>query len=523
MKEDARVQLLADIADRGEDGGFYDVVVCGAGVSGCAAAVAAARTGARTLLTERNAYLGGIATSSMISNIYNHFVTLDGRLVMRGIPKEVADRLVSSQAGIKDWAAPDGRLVHDPEYLKVVLAEMLLEAKVDVMYHALAAGPIMEGDTVGGVILETKQGRLRVGARVVIDTTGECDVAYQAGAPLRWASGLCTLTFKMGNVDLEGLYRHFKHHPDTFPVGVDAMKGFEEFERNWLERGFLYFPHSGGEFWNLVQDAIARGDFQKERGRLFGLDSTCIIGMRGRDTAVINSQFWRVTSLDASVVTAAEMDGVEACFYVADFFKKAIPGFANAHVTQLSEELAIRASRAIVGEKTFTKDELTVREIIENTDPTANGTDVEYVILKNAQVGAQYSKSKAGTEEDIYMDDVIAVRPAQTNFKTSREFVSRFTADIPYSVLVPRKVENLLVASGKSVSAVPQTMLRYQSAGMAIGQAAGVSAALCVRNHVTPRAIDIRELQLELLRQGVYLGSAQRLDRLGLTRSPRRR
>lgn len=497
----------------------YDVVVCGAGVSGCAAAIASARAGARTLLTERNAYLGGIAASSMISNVYNHYVTQDGRVVLRGIPKEVADRLSAKNEQPTHWMAPDGRVVHDPEQMKNVFAEMIAELPIDVMYHTLATRAVLDGSKVVGVELETDVGRMRVGASVVVDTTGEADLAFRAGAPLRWASGLCTLTFKMGNVDLEAFYQHFRNHPDTFPLGVDAMKGFDEFERDWLERGFIYFPHSGGEFWTLVQDAIRDGEFSRERGQLFGLDSTCIIGMRGRDYAVINSQFWRITSLESQVVTSAEMDAVDACFYVADFFRKKVPGFGSAHVAQLSEELAIRASRAIVGEKTFTKDELTVREIIENTDVTANGTDIEYMILKGMVTPEQYAKSNANQEGDIYVDDVIAVRPAQLNFKTANEFVSRYTVDIPFGVLLPRDVDNLLVASGKSVSAVPQTMLRYQSAGMAQGQAAGVAAAICSRSGISPRAMDVRELQYELLQQGVYLGSTHRLDRLGLTRT----
>lgn len=501
----------------------YDVVVCGAGVSGCAAAIAATRAGARVLLTERNAYLGGIASSSMISNVYNHYVTQDGRVVLRGIPKEVADRLSERNPAPTHWMAPDGRVVHDPEEMKNVFAEMISELNIDVMYHTLAASAVLDGESVAGVDLETDAGRIRVAAKVVVDTTGEADLAFSAGAPLRWASGLCTLTFKMGNVDLEAFYQHFKANPDTFPLGVDAMKGFDEFEQDWLERGFIYFPHSGGEFWSLVQDAIKNGEFSRERGQLFGLDSTCIIGMRGRDTAVINSQFWRITSLESEVVTSAEMEAVDACFYVADFFKRKVPGFHAAHITQLSEELAVRASRAIVGEKTFTKDELTVREIIENTDVTANGTDIEYMILKGMVTAEQYTKSQSEPEGDIFVDDVIAVRPAQMNFKTSNEFVSRHTVDIPYGVLLPRGVENLLVASGKSVSAVPQTMLRYQSAGMAQGQAAGVSAAICAATGRTPRTVDIRDVQFELLRQGVYLGSPHRLDRLGLTRTRRAR
>jgi len=493
-----------------------DVLVCGGGVSGCAAALASARAGARTMLVERNAFLGGIAASSMISNIYNHYVAKDGRIVMKGIGVEIAERLVARGAGTPEWMYPDGRLVHDPEQLKVVLDELMIEAGISVVLGAYAIDPVMDGKTAKGAVLDTAAGPMRVGAGVVVDATGECDLAWRAGAPMRLAAGLATLTFKMAGVDLERLYLHFKAHPETFPIGIDAMKGFPEFEEDWLRRGVLYFPHSGGEDWDIFQDAIARGDFEKARGNIFGMDSSCIIGMRGYDTAVINSQFWRIVSIDPEVVSPAEIEAHEAAFYVADFMRRSVPGFERAYVAQVSDEIAIRVSRGIVGEETFDKDEHTVRNVIESDDSVANGTDVEYRILRGIAADPRYVKSRGGADGDIKADDVVACRPAQMNFKLTGEFVSDFTVDMPYGVMVPLEVENLLVASGKGVSCVPQTMLRYQSAGMALGQAAGAAAALCARSGTSPRRLDIRTLQRELLRQGAYLGGEARLRELGL-------
>lgn len=89
-------------------------------------------------------------------------------------------------------------------------------------------------------------------------------MAWRAGAPTRYACGMATLTFKFANVNLEELYLHFKKYPETFPVGIDAMKNFEEFEEVWLNRDVLYFPHSGGEEWDLFQNAIKEAVFQKK-------------------------------------------------------------------------------------------------------------------------------------------------------------------------------------------------------------------------------------------------------------------
>ena len=493
-----------------------DVLVIGGGVSGAAAAVAAARAGASTMLVERNSFIGGIAASSMISNIYNHYITKDGRLVMKGIGTELAERLIARHAGTPKWMYPDGRLVHDPEEMKIVFDEMLDEAGVIVILNTLAYSPIMDGNAVTGIHIDTLDGTYAIQAGTIVDTSGECDILFQAGAETRYAAGLSTLTFKMSNVHLEELYEHFRLHPETFPIGIDAMKDFNEFESEWLEREVLYFPHSGGEDWDIFQDAIKDGRFRKAIGSIFGMDSSCIIGMKGRDTAVINSQFWRIVSVDPEAVTPAELEAHEMCYYVAEFMKRNVPGFEEASICQISDELAIRVSRGIVGIETFDKDEKTVEGRIESYDETANGTDIEYRILRSLDSDERYRKSAETTESDIHVDDVIACRPQQRNFKLTGEFVSKYTTDIPFGVMVPEKIDNILSGSGKGVSAVPQTMLRYQSAGMALGQAAGIAAAIASADGIHVRDVDIRKVQKELLRQDAYLGDDSRLKELGL-------
>ncbi len=491
-----------------------DVLVCGGGCAGCAAALAAAKTGAKTMLLERNGFLGGIASSSMISNIYNHFVAKDGRLVMKGLGLELMDRLIQRNAATPKWQFPDGRLVHDPEQMKLVFDEMMEDYGVQVLFHTMALAPYVIDKTLAGVYVNTPDGVAFIRAKQVIDTTGECDMAWKAEAPTRYASGMATLTFKFANVKLEKLYEHFKRHPETFPIGIDAMKNFEEFEEVWLNRDVLYFPHSGGEDWNLFQDAIENGTFQKEIGDIFSMDSCCIIGMKGSDTAVINSQMWRIPSLDPYVLSDAEARAHDAVYYVADFMIRNIPGFEDAYVAQISDELALRVSRGIIGDETFDKDEHTVHDRLISNDPTANGTDIEYNILRNLTDDPKYAKSQSMEEKNIHTDDVIACRPRQMNFKLTGEFVSNDTVDIPFGVMLPLDIENLLVASGKSVSAVPQTMLRYQSAGMALGQAAGVAAALASKEGLIVRQVNIREIQKELLRQDVYLGDEDRFKAL---------
>ncbi|MBM3187227.1 MAG: FAD-dependent oxidoreductase, partial [Chloroflexi bacterium] len=267
-----------------------DVIVAGGGVSGCAAALAAARTGARTLLLERNGTLGGVATAGLMANIGNLFMDRDGRMVISGIPREVIDRLVARRAASAAWASREvPGIVIDSEQLKIVLIEALQEAGVQVLTHALAARPLMDGQWVRGVYVESKVGRQVVRAKAVVDATGEADLAAQTGCPMRWTEGSASLEFKMGPVDLDALYQQFRRNPSTFPVGMDMVKGFAEFERNWVERGIFFFPHGGGTRWDILQDAVASGEFSTERGILWRLDAAGLYGLRGHGTVIVNS------------------------------------------------------------------------------------------------------------------------------------------------------------------------------------------------------------------------------------------
>lgn len=457
-----------------------DVLVAGAGVAGCAAAVAAARSGAKTMLLERNGCLGGVATAGLMANIGNKYLDRDGNLVINGIAKEVIDRMVARGAASEKWACREvPGIVIDSEQLKVLLIEMQREAGVRVLTHTLAARPVLAGDIVEGVFIESKAGRQSVLAKVVVDTTGEADIANQTGCPMRWAKGSGSVEFKMARVDLEALYQHFKRHPETFPVGMDMVKGFAEFERNWVERGIFFFPHGGGKKWDIFQKAIEEGRFETRRGILGGLDAAGLYGLRHLDSVIVNSNFHTVDTLNAPELSQGELECQESCYYVADFFRKNVPGFENAYIAQIGTDLGIRISRGIEGEATL-------------------------------------SGKHQSSEGPVHFDDVIGRQPAVANFRKTGEFFQTHSFDIPYGILVPKKTDNLLVASGKSVSCQPQAIIRGMAGCMILGQAGGVAAALSAREDMAPRALDIRTLQRTLVEQGVDLGPADRLRALGL-------
>lgn len=457
-----------------------DVVVAGGGVAGSASAVASARAGAKTILVERNGVLGGVATAGLMANIGNQYLDRDGNLIVHGIAKEVIDRMVARGAASDRWASREvPGIVIDSEQLKVVLAEMMREAGVRVLTHTLATRPIMDGDEVMGVFIESKIGRQAVLSKVVLDCTGEADIAYQAGCPMRWSTGSASVEFKMARVELEELYQHFNRHPETFPIGMDMVKGFAEFERNWVERGIFFFPHGGGKRWDIFQKAIERGEFHPKRGILWGLDATGIYGLRHLDSVIINSNFWRVDTLDTENISEAELAMQEACYYVADFFRRRVPGFQRAYIVQIASDIGIRVSRGIEGRATLRG---------EHT----------------------------GSEKPVQFDDVVGRQPCRASFEKTGEFFYSHTFDIPYGILLPLKVKNLLVASGKSVSCEPQNIIRGMSGCMIVGQAGGIAGALSAKLGVAPYELDIRTLQRTAIEQGVDLGPQERLKSLRL-------
>jgi len=457
-----------------------DVVVAGAGVSGCTAAVAAARAGAKTMLIERNGVLGGVATAGLMANIGNIYIDRGGRIVVHGLSKEVIDRMVDRGAASEKWASREvPGVVIDSEQLKILLIEMQQESGVRVLTHTLAARPIMDGNSVKGVFIESKMGRQAVLAKVVVDATGEADMAYQAGCPMRWETSSASLEFKMGHVNLDALYQHFKRNPETFPIGVDMVKGFSEFERNWIERGIFFFPHGGGKKWDILQKAIKKGEFQPQKGILYSLDSAGMYGLKHLDSVIINSNFWRVESLNTPDLSLAELETQKACYYVADFFQKNVSGFDKAYIVQMATDLGIRTSRGIEGETTLTPE-----------DTSSN--------------------------KPVYFDNTIGCQPARARFQETREFFQAHTFDIPYRIMVPKKVENLLVGSGKSVSCQPQGIMRSMCGCMILGQASGTAAALAAKLGETPQQLNMRELQKKLLSNSVYLGDDERLKEMGL-------
>ena len=464
-----------------------DVLVAGGGVSGCAAALGAARAGARTLLLERNGCLGGVATATLMANIGGPYLTLSGRVVPSGVAAEVIERLIAvggASPGCKHADVPGCTM--DSERLKVILIEMLEEAGVTVLTHTLAARPILDGDAVRGGFIESKSGRQTILAKNTVDATGEIDLVAQTPAGVVAHRGNGSLLFKIAGVDLDRFVAFVLEDPDGFPDGMDYVRDARMFAENWRERGVLFFPHYGGKKWRFVRECIARGEFTDRIAPAFNLDVLGMYAYRppgsaGPGTVVINSNYYIFERLDIRDLSRYETHAQKMCYYVADFLRRKVPGFGRSRVEHVGVDLGLRGARYIKGRAWLREDQI------------------------------------AGTVP-VHFDDVIAVGPMNLAEPNGRTYHADATYDIPLGVVLPQGAGRVIVGTAKAVSTDKdhKRIVRGMVNCMQIGQAAGIAAALGAARDIGPAEVPIREIQRQLLSQGAYLGDAARLRGLGL-------
>ena len=241
----------------------HDVIVAGGGLGGVAAALSSARAGANTLLIERNAFVGGVATAGMCCSIFNCYYTGgdDRRLATGGIAVEIADALAEATGYGAKWRAHKGHVIYDVELAKLVLQQLLGDAGVHLLLNAWVADAIVRDGRIVGLITETKSGRQAHASDVVVDATGDADVAARAGATvLTRTGGKHSLCFRLGNVDVDTFVDSFRDHPDQFPEYMDVDWSLDEALAQYGECGTFLFPHGGGMQMRAFQAARASGE-----------------------------------------------------------------------------------------------------------------------------------------------------------------------------------------------------------------------------------------------------------------------
>ncbi|MDN5344804.1 MAG: hypothetical protein PWQ18_916 [Clostridia bacterium] len=437
-----------------------DVLIVGGGPAGIGAAVAAARNGVRVLLIERYGFLGGVANVGLCIHTFHSSI---GKRVVAGIPWELVTRMKelggSTGPVFIKHAHMQTTTPIDVETLKYVTQEMILEAGGEILYHTTALEVLVEDGQIKGVVVLNKGGRLLIEAPIIIDCTGDGDIAAWAGAP--WEKGRpidgkmqrMSLVFKMGGVDL--------------PRALDA-----------IGKGVAWAPLPlTGQVYPVWWSATLRNYANKVEAENLFLGTNEFWGntVRAGETNINASRIQGVDGTSGDDLTRAEIIGKQQVHQLTHYLRKYVPGFENSYLLATAPFVGVRETRRIIGEYVLTgEDCVTGRKFPDGI----------------AKVG--------------YPVDIHDPTSGKTLFTPVQG--SDGSYDIPYRSLVPLKVKNLLV-SGRCISATHEALAssRTMVTAMMVGQAAGIAAAICVRNGIQPRTVDTDLLRNTLVQQGVHL------------------
>jgi len=452
-----------------------DVLVAGGGLGGVSAAIAAARAGAKTLVIERNGFLGGVATAGMCCSVANCFYTADHTLTVTGNAIEITDALAEATGSGTRWHGHKGHIIYDVEQAKYVLADLADRAGVEALYDTVIADAVVESGAVKGVIVESKSGREAILAKAVVDATGDSDVARYAGAPLHTADpkSVSSFCFRIGRVDVDRFVQHFIDHPGEYPEFMDVDWSFDEALAQYRDTGTLLFPHGGAMQMEIFKKAHASGEYPERVGVHDTLDACQMHALRDQGVVHIITGYAYMGALDVGTISRAIKDGRKMALIVTDFFRGRVPGFEDSFLVATADNLGIRTSYWIDGD---------------------------------------FELSKAAMQASTRFDDAIARSPGgEYKFKHPGERawgaseLNNDVFDIPLRCLVPAKIDGLIMGAGRSVSAEDRGHLRVMAMTMAIGQGAGAAAAVAVKSNTTVRNVNVAAVQQELRRQGVQL------------------
>lgn len=438
-----------------------DVVVAGGGPGGYAAAIAAARAGAKVVLLERYGHLGGMMTGGFV-NIIPNLSTPEGDRYIGGVCQEFIERMDARGCAFmpnkEDWGNADPAMVQwyynlqmpnfyirkndegkdavlytaiiDPEVGKEELMKIAQEAGVDVLLHSWVTAPIMDGNKAKGVIFESKSGRQAVLADIVIDSTGDGDLIPPSGAGfdphisqnLRIAC--LAFGFWVGNVDLT----EYDQWQRTNPTELKAIKKV------------LY---SKGLFTSFFKNPLPDED----------------------NSIWMHPHFPCPDQSDVETITRMDIEARSKAVETWEFYKKYVPGFEKSYLLKTCHQLGTTGGRRVEGEYC-----LTTQDVIDGKP----------------------------------FEDTIAIFP--NNDLKSRDVDYKKIVYVPYRALIPKGVDNMLIACRAfSSDEIYNNNFNLVPHCMCIGQAAGIAAAIAAAKGIDLRDVPYEELREQLVEGGVIL------------------
>ena len=434
------------------------ILVVGSGPGGLAAALAAARAGAEVTLVERFGCFGGNITAVGVEGLawYRHEATIEAD----GIGREFEERAKAMGAAVPESQSLSYEL--DSEGFKLVADRLVEEAGIHPMLHRQFVAPVMEGDRITGIVTESKAGREAILGRIVIDATGDADVAHRAGAPTGKtppeAMQAASVMFHLAGVDKAAFMEAVKADPQTYR---DWSTGEWTVETSGKEDD-MYSPFLKKPFEKAIEAGLIPAQLSTIAGTWGAVHDT------GELTYMNLVHLAGIDGTDPDSLTRGEIEGRRQAMLAVEALRRFMPGCGGVRLRNFGMTIGIRDTR---------------------------------------KIDAVYNMTESDVRNEARFDDSIGIYP---------EFIDGYGIlilpttgrymHIPYRALLPRGVKGLLVA-GRAIGGdrVAHAATRNMACCAVAGQGAGVAAALALRYGRDPDAVDIAAVQAELRRQGVRI------------------
>ena len=470
-----------------------DVVVAGAGISGLLAAVAAAREGAKTALVDRFGSLGGNIGPGLVVG-GSLFAEARGTVMegLQSLPLEFQQRIEALRTGRMSemthsgYRHPDSNYLDEASIVSYLGVRMAQEADVHLFLSCYASNPMLKGRDVAGLFIESKSGRVALKARVVVDATGDADVARRAGAPL--IRHVEPDEQYQGMIREAYLRRDYRYHNE---VGVLCVVGgmdgevfrsflgqdldLSEDDDIWIQNSALRLPSA---LVPAVRSAFECSEYPELRQSQPGVTTHGPLNFRTYEGGVMT--FWLQASGEIDTDDAEQVSHWETALRVQAFewarlLREHARGCQGAYLLFASPFMGARGGSCIEGEHVLTPQEC------------FQGARFADVLYRNIHEGL-HGGAKSGF-------------------------------DVPFRILIPKGVDGLLV-TGRGASYIRRghdpSGMRARPSMMTLGEVTGIAAALAARIGIPPRQLQVRTLQTRLLEKGIFLGEQDRLQELGL-------
>ncbi len=434
-----------------------DVLVVGSGPGGLAAALAAARCGVSVTLVERFGCFGGNLTVVGVEGLawYRHEQTVEAD----GISREFEDRAKAMGAAVQESQSLSYEI--DSEGFKVVADVLVQEAGIHAMLHRMFVAPLMDGDTITGIVVESKAGREAILAKRVIDATGDADIAHRAGVPTFTTPveqmQAASVMFHLAGVDKKAFLAGVRADPQTYK---DWSTGEWEIETSGKEDA-MFSPFLAKPFAQAIRDGVIPAHLNTIAGTWGAVHDT------GELTYMNLIHLAECDGTSPDSMTHFEMEGRRQSMMAIEALRRYTPGCAGVRLRTFGMTIGIRDTR---------------------------------------KIDAVYNMTESDVRHEARFEDSVGIYP---------EFIDGYGVlilpttgrymHVPYRSMLPKRVKNLLVA-GRAIGGdrIAHAATRNMACCAVAGQGAGIAAALSIKHGVALDAVNMGALQTELARQGVH-------------------